>query len=68
MNMILSVGNAKSKEQFGNYTFQELAETFQNKRFKIPAQFTEEGKECTISALEFFMLCHDTFVTGVTDL
>ncbi len=59
--------NAKAKEQFGNYTFDELAELFHNKKFEVPARFTKEGEDCTISALEFLILYHDTFVTGVTD-
>lgn len=59
--------NAKVKEQFGNYTFEELAETFQNKKFKIPAKFSEVEKDCIINALEFLIFYYEIFVTGVTN-
>lgn len=58
----------KSNEQFGNYTFDELTEIFQNKKFIISGQFTESKKDSTINALKFFIIYFDALVTGVTNL
>ncbi len=58
--------NAKSKEQFGNYTFDELLEIFKNKKFILTQKITKD-KDVTINALEFFILYFDTFVTGVSN-
>lgn len=59
--------NAKSKEQFGNYSFDELIELFENKNFKIPSKIAKSDKDITINALDFFILYFDTFVTGVSN-
>lgn len=59
---------AKSNEQFGNYTFNQLTEIFQNKEFIVPAQFTESKKDSTVNALKFFIIYFDALVTGVTNL
>lgn len=60
--------NTKSKEQFGNYSFDELIELFKKKKFKIPPEFTENKKEATVSALKFYILYFKSFVTGISDL
>lgn len=60
--------NTKSKEQFGNYSFDELIELFKKKKFKIPPEFTENKKEATVSALKFYILYFKNFVTGISDL
>lgn len=59
---------AKLNEQFGNYTFNQLTEIFQNKEFIVPAQFTESKKDSTVNALKFFIIYFDALVIGVTNL
>lgn len=60
--------NARSKVQFGNYSFDELIELFKKKEFKIPPEFTENKKEATVNALKFFILYFESFVTGISNL
>lgn len=60
--------NAKSKEQFGNYTFDELAKLLKNKKFKVPGKFTESEKDCTINALDFFIIYFDALVSGIDNM
>lgn len=60
--------NAKSKEQFGNYTFDELVELLKNKKFKVPAKFTEAKKDCTVNALTFFITYFDALVSGIDNM
>ena len=57
--------NTKSKEQFGNYTFNELVKLLKNKIFKVPAKFTEAEKDCTVNALSFFIAYFNTLVSGI---
>lgn len=59
--------NAKSKEQFGNYSFDELVQLFKSKIFKIPSKYTSSDKDVSVNALDFFILYFDTFVTGVSN-
>ena len=49
--------NAKSKEQFENYFFDELITLFINKKFPIPLSLIEDNtnKETTVNTLEFFI-------------
>ena len=58
---------ARSKEQFGNYSFDQLTEIFQNKKFVIPGQHTESKKDYTINALNFFIKYFDFLVTGISN-
>ena len=55
----------KSKEQFGDYTFDELVKLLKNKIFKVPAKFTEAEKDCTVTALSFFITYFDALVSGI---
>ncbi|MBD5456849.1 MAG: DUF4062 domain-containing protein [Lachnospiraceae bacterium] len=57
--------NAKAREQFGNYSFDELVIVLKNKIFEIPAKFTGNQKGGTINALKFFIKYFDFFVVGV---
>jgi len=57
--------NTKSKEQFGNYSFDELVELLKNKKFKVPAKFTESEKDITIDALGFFITYFNIMVAGI---
>lgn len=59
--------NAKSKEQFGNYSFDELIQIFKRKIFNIPAKYTENETDTNINALRFFILYFDAFVTGISN-
>lgn len=60
--------NAKSKEQFGNYTFDELIKLLKNKKFKVPSKFTESEKDYTINALDFFIIYFDALVSGIENM
>ncbi len=57
--------NAKSKEQFGNYSFDELVEIFNKKSFLIPAQIAQREKDVKINALKLYILYYDVFTTGI---
>lgn len=59
--------NAKSNEKFGNYTFDQLTEIFQNKKFVVPGQYTESKEDHTIDALKFYISYFDFLVTGITN-
>lgn len=60
--------NAKSKEQFGNYTFDELVKLLKNKKFKIPSKFIESEKDYTINALSFFVTYFNALVSGIENM
>ncbi len=59
--------SAKTKEQFGNYSFDELVILLENKIFEIPSEFTETQENCTINALKFFISYFDFLVTGISN-
>lgn len=58
----------KAKEQFGNYSFDELVTIFENKIFTLPPFFSKTKKEITINALDFFIFYFKILVTGVSDV
>lgn len=60
--------NAKSKEQFGNFSFDELVKLFKNKEFSIPSKFTKQEKDLTINALDFFIKHFSFMVTGIENI
>ncbi|MCI9024262.1 MAG: DUF4062 domain-containing protein [Dorea sp.] len=60
--------NAKSKEQFGNFSFDELVKLFKNKEFNIPSKFTKQEKDLTINALDFFIKYFSFMVTGIENI
>lgn len=59
--------NAKSKEQFGNYSFDELVELFKNKIFKIPAKIAKNDNDVVINALKLYIVYHDIFIIGISN-
>lgn len=59
--------NTKAREQFGNYSFDELVKIFKQKEFVIPAKIARNSKEICINALDFFILYYDSFVTGISN-
>ena len=59
--------NAKSKEQFGDYSFDELIALLKNKTFIIPAKIMERDNDFKINALNFFIDYFNSFVTGISD-
>lgn len=59
--------NKKAKAQFGNYSFDELVELFKNKIITLPPYFSEDEKETTINALDFYHHYFNMLVTGVTN-
>lgn len=58
---------AKGKEQFGNYSFDELVEIFKKKKFKIPPKVSQTDKEITIDALNLYIIYHNIFITGISN-
>lgn len=65
--------NAKSKEQFGNYSFDELITLFKNKNITFPSRLLRDNsndsvKEITINALEFFYSNFNKLATGISNL
>lgn len=60
--------NAKSKEQFGNCTFDELIKLLKNKKFKVPSKFTESENDHTINALSFFIMYFNALVSGIENM
>ena len=58
---------AKSKEQFGNFSFDELVKLFKKKKFNIPSEIIKNDKEIVVNALDFFILYFDSFVTGISN-
>lgn len=59
--------NAKSKEQFGNYSFDELVKLLKNKEFNLPAKIVKQEKDVKVDALKFFIFYFGSFVTGVSN-
>ncbi len=59
--------NAKHKEQFGNYSFNELITLFKKKEFKLPSKILNTDKDKSVNALSMFIILFDTFVTGITN-
>lgn len=57
--------NTKSKEQFGNYTFDELVEIFKRKIFIIPAKIAKTDNDVQIDALNLYAIYYSTFTTGI---
>ena len=64
--------NAKSKEQFGNYSFDELITLFENKNITIPSRFMKDYSndsvtEITTNALDFFYSNFNKLATGISN-
>lgn len=59
--------NAKSKEQFGNYSFDELIDIFKKKIFLVPANVAQNEKDVKINALELYIAYYDKFTTGIAN-
>lgn len=59
--------NTKTKEQFGNYTFDELIEIFTKKIFVIPAKIAQTDTDCQIDALNLYAIYYNAFTTGVSN-
>lgn len=57
--------SAKSKEQFGNYSFDELLDILQNKYFSFPEKFFVNNTDAIINALIIFKTYYKNFCTGV---
>lgn len=57
--------NAKSKEQFGKYTFEELLKILQNKYFTLPGKFFDQNTDAIINALNIFKTYYKNFCAGV---
>lgn len=58
--------SAKSKEQFGNYSFDELIDILKNKKFTIPEKLTQ-AHDIEINSLDLFILNYNQFCTGISN-
>ena len=58
---------SKSKEQIGNYSFDELISLFRNKIFELPSTFEKYCEKTTIDALDLFYFFFNLFSTGITN-
>ena len=56
--------NTKSKEQFGNYSFDELTSLFENKIFELPTIGGDYEKR---TALDFFYSCFSILCIGISN-
>ena len=59
--------NAKSKEQFGNFSFDEIIKLFRAKIFKVPADVAHTDNDVTINALDLYIIYHDVFIIGISN-
>ena len=59
--------NAKSTQQFGHYSFEELVEIFVKKEFKIPAKLAKQDEDLIVNGLRVFIANFYWFVTGVSN-
>lgn len=57
--------NANSKEQIGNYTFDDLVSILQNKYFTAPGKFFGENTNLSLNALTIFKSYYNYFCTGI---
>lgn len=55
----------KTKEQIGDYSFDELVNMFKKKVFVVPAKVAQSKTDVKIPALDLFILYRETFITGV---
>lgn len=58
---------AKSNEQFGNFTFDELVNIFKNKNFDLPEEYFPEY-DGSLNAFDFFRIHFNAFATGVSNM
>lgn len=56
--------SAKSKEQFGNYSFDELIDILKNKKFTIPEKITQ-AHDVEVNSLDLFIINYNQFCTGI---
>lgn len=59
--------NAKSTQQFGHYSFEELVEIFVKKEFKIPAKLAKQDEDLIVNGLRVFIANFYWFVTSVSN-
>lgn len=57
----------KSKEQFGNYSFDELVNIFKNKVFVLPTDSISNTDKNTLDALSFFYFSFNLLTIGIED-
>lgn len=55
----------KSREQYDNYSFDELLDILQNKYFTLPGKFFGQNTAITFDALVIFKTFYNNFCTGV---
>lgn len=55
----------KTQERFGNYSFEELVNIFENKKFVLPTDLTINTETNSIDALSFFYLYFNLLTIGI---
>lgn len=55
----------KTQERFGNYSFEELAKIFENKKFVLPTDLEINTDKKSIDALSFFYLYFNLLTIGI---
>lgn len=56
---------SKSKEQFGNFSFDELIDIFKKKIFNLPLDFIKPEDDPNTDALKFYIKFYNIFVNGI---
>lgn len=57
--------NTKTKDTFGDYTFDELITILKNKTIVIPGKCIQKTGSCDYNALELFIINFNQFCTGI---
>lgn len=57
--------DSKNKEQFGNFTFDELITILKNKTFKVPKGTISSDEDLIANALKWFYINFNSFCTGI---
>jgi hypothetical protein len=58
---------SRKKEQFGNFSFDELVEILKSKIFNLPLRLVAHHEEAEINALLFFITYYNSLVTGISN-
>lgn len=59
--------DSRNKEQFGNFSFNELINLFKKKVFSIPSEFIDFEDDSNIDALKFYIRFYNVLVSGITN-
>lgn len=57
---------SKNKEQFGDFSFNELVKLLKGKTFVVPSQVTQQN-DVTTDCLRLFIISYNKFCTGISN-